>query len=57
MSTERDRVRITAPTSLPAAGERKLQGDGWTLELAPGWRVVPGTKRGDYRVTNIMPNS
>jgi hypothetical protein len=57
MSTERDRVRITAPTSLPAAGERKLQGDGWTLELAPGWRVVPGTKRGDYRLTNVIPNS
>jgi hypothetical protein len=24
-----------------------LKGDGWTLELKSGWKIVPGTRRGD----------
>jgi hypothetical protein len=31
---------------------RPLQGDGWTLQLADGWRLEPGTRQGDWRVTN-----
>jgi hypothetical protein len=25
-----------------------IAGDGWTLELKPGWRIVPGARSGDY---------
>jgi hypothetical protein len=25
-----------------------LQGDGWTLELNPGWKIVPATRKGDF---------
>lgn len=27
-----------------------IQGDGWTLELNPGWTVVAGERKGDYIV-------
>lgn len=27
-----------------------LSGRGWTLELAPGWSLVAGTRPGDYRL-------
>jgi hypothetical protein len=26
-----------------------LTGDGWTLEIAPGWVIRPGERAGDYR--------
>ena len=38
-------IRLSAPTE-PSA--RPLKGDGWTLQLKPGWRVVPGPRKGDY---------
>jgi hypothetical protein len=25
-----------------------IAGDGWTLELKPGWKIVPGARAGDY---------
>ncbi len=33
----------------PQAGE--LRGDGWTLELKPGWKVVPVGLTADYTIT------
>ncbi|AIE85392.1 hypothetical protein [Fimbriimonas ginsengisoli] len=36
---------VSAPTSSDAAS-----GDGWKLTLKPGWRVVPGSRKGDYRL-------
>lgn len=32
----------------PAAVGPLLQGDGWSLQLAPGWSVVAGARAGDY---------
>ncbi|MHB1935620.1 MAG: hypothetical protein ACYCOR_03455 [Acidobacteriaceae bacterium] len=29
-----------------------LRGDGWTLELKPGWKIVPGTRKGDFILTS-----
>ncbi|WP_414494832.1 hypothetical protein [Stenotrophomonas maltophilia] len=34
----------------PAADGPLLQGDGWSLRLAPGWSVVAGARPGDYVV-------
>lgn len=25
-----------------------LKGDGWTLELRPGWKIVPSSRKGDF---------
>jgi hypothetical protein len=38
-------VIVTAPASITG---NSLKGDGWTLELNPGWKPVPGVHPGDY---------
>lgn len=38
-------VIVVAP---PASTGSSLKGDGWTLELKPGWKIVPGTRKGDF---------
>jgi len=35
-----------------AATVRPLTGDGWTLELAPGWRLEPDARAGDLRLVS-----
>lgn len=42
--------RLIVPAPADTAG-RRLTGAGWVLELAPAWRLVPGTRRGDWTVT------
>jgi len=37
----------------PTPREREgavLRGEGWSLELAPGWTVEPGEREGDVRL-------
>ena len=41
--------RLIVPAPADTAG-RRLTGPGWVLELAPEWRIVPGTRRGDWAV-------
>lgn len=41
------RARLPAPTDLAA---RPLKGDGWSLELAPGWELVAAERTGDVTV-------
>jgi hypothetical protein len=41
------RARLPAPTD-PSA--RPLKGDGWSLELANGWEVVPADRSGDVKI-------
>lgn len=36
--------------AVPAGEAGALSGPGWRLELAPGWRIVPGRRNGDYIV-------
>ena len=36
---------VPAPASTSGSS---IAGDGWTLELKPGWRIVPGGRSGDY---------
>ncbi len=40
-------VRLPAPSSLSGP---EVRGEGWTLRLNEGWKLVPGTKEGDWRV-------
>ncbi|HKI86672.1 MAG TPA: hypothetical protein VKA53_07990 [Thermoanaerobaculia bacterium] len=36
----------------PDASQENLAGDGWTLELAPGWRVVAGARAGELTLSS-----
>ncbi|HSU94953.1 MAG TPA: hypothetical protein VLI43_14690 [Gemmatimonadaceae bacterium] len=36
---------VPAPASTTGSS---IAGDGWTLELKPGWKIVPDARRGDY---------
>jgi len=37
-------VSVVAPTIMDATPK----GDGWTLELKPNWKLVPGGRNGDF---------
>lgn len=38
-------LRIPAPGGLQG---KPLKGPGWSLDLTPGWKIVPGTRPGDF---------
>ncbi|HWE44813.1 MAG TPA: hypothetical protein VG407_02205 [Caulobacteraceae bacterium] len=38
--------------SVAGVGEAPIKGDGWTLTLKPGWRVVAGSRKGDFTVAD-----
>ena len=43
----KDWITVPAPESVTSD---TLLGDGWTLDLAEGWRVQPGDREGDFVV-------
>jgi hypothetical protein len=44
------RVVVQAPK--PSAGNSgAIEGEGWKLTLAPGWRLAEGTRKGDRIVS------
>jgi hypothetical protein len=47
MNPDWSAVTVVAPSVVVGSS---LKGDGWTLELNPGWKVVPGERRGDYKL-------
>jgi hypothetical protein len=47
LPTDYSHATLAAPAS--ATGTH-IEGPGWTLDLAPGWHVVPGDKAGSYMV-------
>ncbi len=42
-------VRVQVPAPSHPAGSH-ISGDGWQLELKPGWDLVPGQRQGDWTV-------
>jgi hypothetical protein len=42
-------LTVAAPADGAAGG--KLHGKGWTLELAPGWKLTPGARKGDFTLS------
>jgi len=48
ITTDWRRVLVSAPVEGTAG--RRIAGPGWVLELAPGWRLVPGPRPGDWAV-------
>lgn len=49
MSDDYQRAHIPAPASPKAP----TTGDGWTLKLNTGWKVVPGKRQGDFTVRKV----
>jgi len=47
VSDDGETLVVPAPAELEGT---ELTGDGWTVELAPGWAVRPGPRSGDFRV-------
>jgi hypothetical protein len=45
LATDRHSVRLAAPAS---AGGPHVTGPNWTLDLAPGWQLVPTEKAGSF---------
>jgi hypothetical protein len=48
MTDDWKQLTVTAPS---ASKGNQVQGAGWTLELAPGWRLRPGPRHGDEVVS------
>lgn len=48
ISSDFTRIIIPAP---PSTEGSPIAGYGWTLTLDAGWRIVPGDRPGDFRVT------
>ena len=46
--------RKRAVVALPRGGDG-LHGEGWTLALKPGWKLVEGPRKGDLTVTGPAP--
>lgn len=44
MKSDWSAVTVVAPA---ASAGSDLKGEGWTLQLKPGWRLIPGTRKGD----------
>lgn len=49
-SANRDRARVAAPKNLQPDDKGIVAGSGWSLELQPGWRLVPDKRSGDARM-------
>ncbi len=45
MKSDWSAVVVAAPAAFAGA---RLTGEGWTLELKPGWKVAAGAKTGDF---------
>lgn len=52
VTADRDRAWVAAAGLADAAPGSAVDGPGWSLELAPGWRLVPATRPGDFRLAD-----
>jgi hypothetical protein len=43
---------VVAPSSTEGS---HVSGDGWTLELKPGWKIVPDARSGDFTLSPPQP--
>jgi hypothetical protein len=44
MNPDWSAVIVVAPSAITGSS---LKGAGWALELKPGWKIVPGQRKGD----------
>jgi len=50
VASDWSKLTLPAPASVELTEGRTIKGDGWTLTLATGWVVRPGSRSGDYQV-------
>ena len=50
MAPDWTKVTVSVPTLIEA---RKIEGDGWKLELQDGWELKPGDRKGDLVVKKV----
>ena len=46
LASDETRLTVSAPSGTALTGT--IHGPGWTLKLAPDWRLVPAGRRGDF---------
>lgn len=49
MKSDWSAVIVTAPSVVTGTS---LNGDGWTLKLDTGWKIVPDVRKGDFRLAS-----
>ncbi len=54
---ERDRAWVVAPESSSSDEGGIIDGPGWSLETAAGWRLVPGGRPGDFRLEKLQSDA
>jgi hypothetical protein len=50
MKADWSAVIVTAPSTTSG---NLIKGDGWTLELKPGWKLTAGARQGDYVLASV----
>lgn len=53
MAPDQPRLTVSAPSGATTTGT--IHGPGWTLKLAPGWQLVPATRKGDFTLRHETP--
>lgn len=49
LRTDFSQIALSRPKSIAL---RKVEGEGWTLDLKPGWSIIPGERTGDFTLQN-----
>jgi hypothetical protein len=51
MKSDWSGVSVVAPPSIEGSN---IHGDGWTLTLKPGWKIIPGARKGDFLLASSL---
>ena len=54
MSSDRTRLTLPGPTKIDGS---TATGAGWTVKMASGWSMRPGTRNGDMQLVKVPPRS
>lgn len=55
LAADEPRLIVSAPSGKVTTGT--IHGPGWTLKLAPGWRMVPAPRKGDLTLQRKTPGA
>ncbi len=52
LSADFSQITLSQPKNLTPPA---VEGEGWTLELKPGWSIAPGKRKGDFTLQSSTP--
>ncbi|MGH8191477.1 MAG: hypothetical protein ACREP2_08525 [Rhodanobacteraceae bacterium] len=55
LAADQPRLTVSAPSGETVTGT--IRGPGWVLKLAPGWRLVPATRKGDFTLRHVTSDA